>query len=473
MERGADLAGDLDCPICKGVGYIRHDYPVGHPEFGKLQICTCRQRHLDQYAYRKLFAHSQLDELTHLTFENFNPQGRKGYSTSLAETIEQAYDATRQYSTNLDGWLVLQGGFGCGKTHLAAAVANFVVEMGVPTLFVTAPDLLDLLRFSFNDPETTFEQRFKDFRDVRLLILDDFGTHNTTPWAQEKFFQILNHRYINKLPLVLTTNLELDEIDARVRSRLQDEKFVHRVHINAPDYRLPDSGTSNPALSIIGQLKDRTFISFDFREGELGQEKKITSTSTFWDKRGNKIKSVNKDTIRITSQEIGTLKSAFEACVAFAEDPQGWLTLLGPSGCGKTHLAAAIGNYRISSGAPVLMVETPDLLDYLRSTFQNNVVSYQQRMMELKSTPLLILDSLGKNQPSQWSEEKLYQILNHRYTLVLPTVIVSHFSMEDFSREYENILARILDTSLCNVKNIKMPMYTDQSRGRYRVRNKT
>lgn len=447
------------------MGYVRYDYPVGHPEFGKLQVCTCRQRHLDRFAYSKLFAHSQLDELSHLTFSNFESRGRKSYSVSFADTVQQAYDSARQFSTNLQGWLVLQGRFGCGKTHLAAAIANFVVEMGVPTLFVTAPDLLDLLRFSFNDPETTFEQRFKDFREVRLLVLDDFGTHNATAWAQEKFFQILNHRYINKLPLVLTTNLDLDEIDARVRSRLQDEQFVNYIQIQAPDYRLADSGTSNPALSILPQLQDKTFGSFDLRKGELGQEVTYTSTKRYRDtKTGKMTKGTDTVKTRITSQEIDTLKDAFEACFAFAENPDGWLTLLGPAGCGKTHLAAAIGNYRIASGAPAILVEVPDLLDYLRSTFQNNVVSYQQRMMELKSSPLLILDSLGKNQPSEWSEEKLYQILNYRYTLELPTVIVSHLSLEQIGNDYENILARILDNSLCSLKTIEMRMYANKSR---------
>ena len=464
-----ELSGDPDCPTCGGVGYVRYDLPVGHPDFGKLQVCTCRQRQLDQAVYRKLFAHSQLDELSHLTFENFNPRGKDSYSVDMGNTVEVAYETAHQFSTNLRGWLVLQGGFGCGKTHLAAAVANFVVEMGVPTLFVTAPDLLDLLRFSFNDPETTFEQRFKDFRDVRLLVLDDFGTHNTTSWAQEKFFQILNHRYINKLPLVLTTNLVLDEIDARIRSRLQDDKFVTHVHIQAPDYRLSDNKTSNPGLSILSHLGDKHFGSFSLRREEIGKLVTSTATKTYRDARtGNIVKDTDTIKSRITAQEIETLGDAFEACLSFAEDPQGWLTLLGTSGCGKTHLAASIGNYLMKSGAPAILVEVPDLLDYMRATFQGNVVTYQQRMSELKSTPLLILDSLGKERPSEWGEEKLYQILSHRYTLELPTVIVSHLTLEQIGNDYESILTRILDTSLCSIKTIEIPRYENQSRRKKR-----
>ncbi len=70
-----------------------------------------------------------------------------------ADSLEQAFNHSQQFASKLNGWLVLQGPYGCGKTHLAAAVANFVVEIGIPTLFLTVPDLLDSLRFSYNSPE--------------------------------------------------------------------------------------------------------------------------------------------------------------------------------------------------------------------------------------------------------------------------------------------------------------------------------
>ncbi len=168
---------------------------------------------------------------------------------------------------------MLEGGYGCGKTHIAAAIANFAVAMGTPTLFITVPDLLDTLRFAYSDPETTFEARFEEVRNADLLVLDDFGTQNATGWAQEKLFQIMNYRYINKLPTVITTNLMLDEIESRIRSRLQDEEFVTHVRITAPDYRRPTE-TSNPGISMLSlpEMKAMTFKTFETREDELGKE---------------------------------------------------------------------------------------------------------------------------------------------------------------------------------------------------------
>ncbi|MFN8403863.1 MAG: hypothetical protein U0V48_09930 [Anaerolineales bacterium] len=54
-------------------------------------------------------------------------------------------------------------------------------------LFITVPDLTDSLRFAYADPETTFEERFETIRNADLLVMDDFGTQNATPWAQENY----------------------------------------------------------------------------------------------------------------------------------------------------------------------------------------------------------------------------------------------------------------------------------------------
>ena len=237
------MLGDPNCPHCGGLGYLRIEVPLGHPDFGKLQICTCRQGRVSQQVHRRLFALSNLDELCHLTFENFQPRGRIGLRPLQADSLERAYNHARQFAQSLNGWLFIQGPYGCGKTHLAAAIANFAVGLGVPTLFLTIPDLLDSLRFAWEDPEATFEQRFEEIRRAPLLVLDDFGTQNATAWAQEKLFQILNHRYINRLPTVVTTNLDLLDIEDRIASRLKDPELVVYVYIDATDFRNPTDDT--------------------------------------------------------------------------------------------------------------------------------------------------------------------------------------------------------------------------------------
>jgi DNA replication protein DnaC len=423
------LLGDPSCPLCGGLGYLRRDLPVGHPEFGRIEICECRRQSVTDQVRSRLFSISRLDELSHLTFETFKSRGRKGLGELQAQSLEWAHNHARQYATSLNGWLLLQGGYGCGKTHLAAAIANFAVQMGVPTLFLTVPDLLDTLRFSYDSADTTFEQRLEQIKNAELLVLDDFGTQNATGWAQEKLFQILNYRYINKLPLVVTTNLALDEIEARIRSRLQDPELVTTVRISSPDYRRPTDDMGHSELSSLDLLSNRTFVNFLDRHDE-----------------------------GLKTDEIKSLEKALKEAQSFAKKPRGWLVFTGPYGCGKTHLAAAIANYRAGLGDPPLFVMVPDLLDYLRAAFSpNSGTSYDRRFDEVRTAPLLVLDDMGSQSATPWAREKLYQLLNYRYNAELPTIITVAVDMlKDVD---ERIRTRMLDERLCAVVTITAPAF--------------
>jgi DNA replication protein DnaC len=457
--------GDPGCPYCGGNGYVRYEVPLGDPRFGRVEPCVCRSADIAAGARQRLFELSRLDRLSHLTFENFEGGGNKKARTLAAQDLRSlaaAKEGAEAFAADPKGWLLLEGGYGCGKTHLAAAIANFAVGRGLPTLFITVPDLLDSLRFAFSDPETTFEARFEEIRCAELLVLDDFGTQNATAWAQEKLFQIVNYRYINKLPTVLTTNLMLDEIESRIRSRLQDETFVAHLRISAPDYRRP-AETSNPGISMLSlpEIQGMTFQSFETREDELGKENKTTVTVERQDKYGNRVKEKEIIRVTVTQEDLKTLRTAVHAAATFAEEPQGWLVLLGNTFCGKTHLAAAIGNYRIALGGQAIMVEVPVLLDYLRQTFSpKSDVSFDRRFTEIKSTPLLILDDLKEaGVSSAWAEDKLLQILNHRYYAHLPTVITSALSQEAFSLNYPGLWNKILDATKSQTCAIDMPPY--------------
>lgn len=427
-EQPYDLPGDPECPYCGGLGYLREDLPVGHPDFGKLEICSCRQAQVSQEVRERLFALSNLHELQHLTFENFAPRGRVGLWPMEADSLELAFNQSNQFARTLNGWLLLQGKYGCGKTHLAAAIANYVVNMGVPTLFITVPDLLDSLRNSYGRQDTTFEQHFNEIRNAHLLVLDDFGTQNATPWAQEKLFQIINYRYINHLPLVVTTNLILEDIDARISSRLEDPELVTRVRILSPDYRRPTGDIGHHELSSLNLHHGQTFANFDLRTGE----------------------NMSKD-------HLNSLKKAFQVSQQYAKNPHGWLLFTGTYGSGKTHLAAAIANYRADTGYPPLFIVVPDLLDHLKATFSpTSTVSLDRRFEEVRTAPLLILDDLGTQSMTPWVKEKLYQLFNYRYSAELPMVITTHDYKDDVD---PRLLSRFEDKRICQIHAITAPAY--------------
>ena len=135
VRQSRDQMGDPACPLCHGVGYLRKDLPLNDPNFGKLEICPCRQESVRDQIKSRLFEFSNLDELKHMTFETFQPTGRVGLGEQQQDSIERGFNAAKAYANTLQGWLLIQGPYGCGKTHLAAAIANKAVMEGTPVSY--------------------------------------------------------------------------------------------------------------------------------------------------------------------------------------------------------------------------------------------------------------------------------------------------------------------------------------------------
>ncbi len=177
------------------------------------------------------------ERLKDLTFERFQPAGRDLRGEPRAN-LERAFRHAHGFAEDPNGWLVLMGDTGCGKTHLAGAIANYRLDHGDGVCFATVPDLLDELRATFApDASERFDTAFRRLLDVRLLVLDDLGAQKSSPWAQEKLYQILNHRHLGRMATVVTTNLKLREMDPRIASRLLDVDVAYPFEITAPDYR--------------------------------------------------------------------------------------------------------------------------------------------------------------------------------------------------------------------------------------------
>jgi DNA replication protein DnaC len=220
------------CPICKGAGFLREDVPYGHPNFGKPVACKCKERERQERRRAQLQEMSNLSELKFKTFENFNPY--------VSNSVKRAFEEAKMYAEEPYGWLLFMGKVGCGKTHLAAAIANRALERDCVVLFSTVIDLLDHLRIAFMPSSTeVYDQVFNKMREAELLVLDDYGAHKSNPWAHEKLFQLLNYRYNYCMPTIITANNSgLQGVDDRIISRLNDEGLVNRIYFSdASDYR--------------------------------------------------------------------------------------------------------------------------------------------------------------------------------------------------------------------------------------------
>ncbi len=413
---------------------VSYDVPVDHPDFGKLFRCPNNPVEQDAAHQERMRRISNLDAYADKTFEAF-VVNRPLLSESERLSLEMAYNRALEFANKPEGWLLLEGPYGCGKTHLAAAIGNARLQHGDVVLFLTTPDLLDHLRSTYGPTsEIGYDELFDRVRQAELLILDDLGSENPSQWAGEKLFQLLNYRYSHRLPTVITTNVDLDRLDGRIRSRMLDEELMRQARITAPDYRTPIENQQEQ-LTNLAHYRDMSLDSFDTRSGATLEEQKNL-----------------EDVLGIARQ--------------YAENPQGWLTIIGPYGCGKTHLAAGIANYRRDLGTGVIFTTVTDLMDYLRVTFTGTVTtSLQQRFQTVLDVPLLVLDDMRGEQTSAWVREKLFQVIEYRYTGQLPTVITSAQKIEE---QDERIRTRLMDRRRCRIIAITAPSFSQRIHRRQR-----
>jgi DNA replication protein DnaC len=379
----------------------------GRPDYSRVVPCCCISGEIQNHKLTQLQRYSNLGDLSRLTFDKLNPDGRQINGDKL-HNFKEAYEAVKAFTENPEGWLVLVGPTGSGKTHLAAATANYRLSQSKPVFYIGVADLLDHLRFAFKpDSDTDYDELFEQVKNTPFLILDDMMMTVTTHWAKGKMEQLLNHRFNAQLPTVITTHIPVEDFDESLKGHLTDPDLCKIVEIKRKTaVTLENIGGIDLAL-----LKRMTFENFDYKR------------------------------VNLPPKERENLEYAYRVAMDFAQSPQGWLILLGENGCGKTHLAASIANHVNHAGKPALFIVVTDLLDHLRSAFgPESKISYDNLFERVKKSWLLILDDFGEQSATPWAQEKLYQLINYRYNARLATVITTCFRLEEIESRISSAL---------------------------------
>lgn len=162
--------------------------------------------------------------------------------------IEEATEYAAAFAQGMTEFtiLTLAGPCGVGKTHLVIALAWSCLEKGYYVQYRQSAMLVDELRQCYPDGKWEggrdgtlwkIEDKMKLFMDCPVLIIDDLGLEKATDWAAEKLDLIIDHRWLNNLPLVVTTNALGKELSPRIADRLRDTKRGRVVQIAAESYR--------------------------------------------------------------------------------------------------------------------------------------------------------------------------------------------------------------------------------------------
>ena len=184
-------------------------------------------------------------------FENFEPNtsnkkvfnNLKNYSEKLVNGIEKK-------------GLILVGNNGVGKTHLACSIANKLIENGIPVIYGTLINLLAELKNSYEIDNSISEMEIiKLYENVDLLIIDDLGKEKPSEWGLEKLFTIINSRYENNLPVIITTNYNQNSLVQRlsINGEIETAKSIisrlyemcYLVKIDDIDHRIKKKKVSN------------------------------------------------------------------------------------------------------------------------------------------------------------------------------------------------------------------------------------
>ena len=127
-----------------------------------------------------------------------------------------------------DKGLIIIGKSGVGKTYLACAIANQLMQNGQVVLVGRLANLLDKIKDSFSENTITEKELIELYSGVDMIVIDDLGIEKITKWALDKFYIIIENRNENGLPIVITTKLSKDKLMQRF-SEVNDEILVESV----------------------------------------------------------------------------------------------------------------------------------------------------------------------------------------------------------------------------------------------------
>lgn len=197
-----------------------------------------RRQRVGSAAIPKRYLHCWIDE--------FNDSG----NPSLLSAKRRVTEFVDCWTGSADRGLMLMGGCGVGKTHLAVAALQEIIRSGKPgrMLFSNFQDLIQEIQASFSSEQAPSKSEIlQPLLESDLLVLDELGSQKPTPFVHEVLYFIINSRYNDEKATIFTTNY-LDDprdpkeenlasrIGERLRSRLHE--MAERVIIESDDYRV-------------------------------------------------------------------------------------------------------------------------------------------------------------------------------------------------------------------------------------------
>lgn len=201
--------------------------------------CPYMQNHLKQNLYKKNIKLFEIPKnLTEASMKNVYTDDKK-----RIEIIKYFKYFIDHYSdTKKPKGIYLHGSFGTGKSYLIAALLNELAKKDIHSAIVYVPEFLRSLKSSF---DTDYEDKYSYIKQVPVLLLDDIGAENLTPWARDEILgTIMQYRMDQNLPTFFTSNLNLKQLEEHFSmtatgiDKIKARRIVERIKDLTTDFEL-------------------------------------------------------------------------------------------------------------------------------------------------------------------------------------------------------------------------------------------
>ena len=241
------------CELCNDTGWIVDKDNIATP-------CVCYKKRI--LSNRINFA-SIPETFKDIRLNSFN----LGYYSNKAG-ISEVLNAVKYYLSHFEemksegiGMYLWSETKGSGKTRMATSLGNeMIYEYEMSVRFITSLDIISEIKATWNkESELNSEsQLMKYLNSVEVLIIDDFGTEKRDDrqnWIDDKFYQIVNSRYMNRLITIFTSNIPIDQLmyDSRITNRIKER--VYEIHF--PEESIRDGIAAARKRKMNNEIKER------------------------------------------------------------------------------------------------------------------------------------------------------------------------------------------------------------------------
>lgn len=213
------------CSICDGVGFIEVEAKDGK----RYRPCKCR----DMLKVQKIWEQSGISvndiDKSFTNFEAWNKEVK-----AMKDKATSYYLQFEKIKGDRCNSIMLCGNPGCGKTHLALALANNLLKKkSVPVVYMPYRDVITKLKQNMTDEEY-YKKTLSKYQNAEVLLVDDLFKGKINDTDINIMFELINHRYLNMLPMIISTEFTVDKLlsfDEAIGSRLYEMAKAYVVQI--------------------------------------------------------------------------------------------------------------------------------------------------------------------------------------------------------------------------------------------------